>query len=286
MRIKARAKINIVLDVAGKRADGYHELRTVFYETGLCDILDFSVSETPGIWIECTDGSIPAGKDNLVYKAAELLLKKYGIEKGIDVRIEKNIPHGAGLGGGSSDAAAALKAVNTLFKLGIPDKELEGFGARIGADVPFFISGGAAYAEGIGEKLTAINNIDLGYLLIAKPDFGVSTVSAYKALDMEKEIFHPDAGALIKAMQSADMEKVYSNIGNSFEIPVFRMYPEIRRIKEAFLEEGAAASAMSGSGSAVFAVYKEKNAAVSAAEKIKSRFKSLSIFLNNGELLI
>ena len=285
MKTEAHAKINLILDVAGRRPDGYHELRTVFYEIKMHDVIYFEASETPGINIKCTDSLIPCGEDNLVYKAADMLFKKYGIKSGINVFIEKNIPYGAGLGGGSSDAAAAIKALNTLYKLEISDEEMRRYAACIGADVPFFISGGTAYAEGIGEKLSKIKNIDTGLVITAKPPFEVPTGGAYKALDAEESLFHPDVNGFISAFKSKNKKEIYKYIGNSFEIPVFKMYDDIRKLKEAFLEEGACASAMSGSGSAVFALYEDEVKAQRAACSIKRRFENIRVYLDNGELL-
>jgi 4-diphosphocytidyl-2-C-methyl-D-erythritol kinase len=283
MIINAHAKINLTLDVVGKRPDGYHELKTVFYEMPLHDILEFSRTEDKGIKIECSDRQLPTGEENLVYKAAKLLFDGYRLDGGLKVYIEKNIPYGAGLGGGSSDAAAALKAVNELYGLKLSDEELKKYAACIGADVPFFISGGAAYAGGIGEKLEPLGKVEIKPVVLAKPVFGVSTVSAYRAVDSERCVFHPDVDSVVEGLKSGRFEDVYQNIGNSFEIPVFRLYPEIGKIKEAFLASGARASAMTGSGSAVFAVFANENEAFAAAQKIKARFDGIAVFLNNGE---
>ena len=285
IKLNAYAKINAALDIKGKRDDGYHELKTVFCEIALHDVLTFAKTDKQEIKIKCTDASIPTGKENLVYKAADLLLKKHCVNGGIEVFIEKNIPSGAGLGGGSSDAAAALKAVNVLFDLGIDASGLEAYGAEIGADVPFFISGGMAYACGIGEKLTSVSGAKLPVLIVAKPDSSVSTVQAYKAADAEESLYHPDVERLVMELKAGNFRGICEFVGNSFEAPVFKMCPEIKAIKEEFLRSGAGASAMTGSGSAVFAFFEDDKSAVKAARKIKDRFAGTAVFLNNGERL-
>ena len=283
IKLNAHAKINVALDVAGKRDDGYHELKTLFFEVALHDVLIFSKINERAVKIECTDASLPAGRENLVYKAAEKLIDKYKINGGVKIFIEKNIPTGAGLGGGSSDAAATLKAVNSLFELGISVKELEACGAELGADVPFFISGGAAYACGIGEKLTPIGRVSLPPLVIAKPAFGVPTVQAYKAVDKEARLYHPDVARLVRELKAGNIRGICECVGNSFEEPVFKMYPGIKALKEEFLSNKAAAAAMTGSGSAVFAFFEDGEAAVKAAWAIREKFDGTAVFLDNGE---
>ena len=280
IQLKANAKINIALDVVGKREDGYHELKTLFYETNLHDVLDFRTSDKCGIRISCTDPTIPVDEKNIVYKAAKLLFDKYVPDAGIDIHIEKNIPHGAGLGGGSSDAAATIKAVNELYQLKLEDHEMEAIGASLGADVPFFISGGAAYACGIGEKLTSLKaDIKMPYLIIAKPEINVSTPEAYKLLDNEPELFHPDVDKIVKCFKAGNVRSVCKLAGNSFEKPIFKIYPQIEEIRKSFLEGGAMASVMTGSGSAVFAFFEDEDDMKKAADNVKEKFKNVKIMI-------
>lgn len=285
--LRANAKINIVLDVVGRRSDGYHELKTLFYETRLHDVIEFKKSNKYGIRISCTDSAIPLGEKNIVYKAAKLLFDKYVPNAGIDIHIEKHIPHGAGLGGGSADAAATIKAINELYQLKLNNSAMEAIGARLGADVPFFISGGAAYACGIGDKLTSLCDCDIKMplLLIAKPDFNISTAEAYRALDNEDELYHPDADEAVRCFKTGNAAGVCALAGNSFEKPVFKMYPQIEEIKRLFLNDGAAASVMTGSGSAVFAFFNNEKQMERAAHNIKRKFKTIDIYLANGELM-
>ena len=287
MRLRANAKINIVLDVIGRRDDGYHELKTLFYETRIHDIIDFKKSDKCGIRISCSDDSIPLGEKNIVYKAAKLLFDKYAPNEGIDIHIEKNIPHGAGLGGGSSDAAATLKAVNELYKLNLSNEELENIGACIGADVPFFISGGAAYACGIGEKLTSLSsyNTKMPPLLVIKPDFNISTAEAYGALDREEVLYHPDADEAVRLFKAGDAKGVCNIAGNSFEKPIFKLYPRIEILKQSLLNNGAITSVMTGSGSAVFAFFENEADMKKVACGIKEEFKNFDIYLDSGDLM-
>ena len=287
IRLKANAKINIVLDVVGKRKDGYHELKTLFYETQIHDVIDFKKSDKCGIRISCNDDAVPLGEKNIVYKASKLLFDKYAPDAGIDIHIEKNIPHGAGLGGGSSDAAATLKAVNVLYGLKLSNSELETIGAKIGADVPFFISGGAAYACGIGDKLTSLSayNIKMPSLIVIKPDFNISTAEAYGALDQEAELYHPDADEAVRRFIAGDVNGVCDIAGNSFEKPIFKLYPQIEAIKQSLLNDGAMASVMTGSGSAVFAFFSDEESMTKAARDIKKKFGNVDIYLDNGELM-
>ncbi len=285
MRIKAHAKINLALDVVKKRADGYHELKTVFYETALYDELIFEKSDITGIRLETSDKELSCGQDNLIYKAARLVFDEYKLPGGIDIYLDKRIPTGAGLGGGSSDAAATLKALNEIYELNIEDSKLKALAAGLGADVPFFISGGAAYATGIGEELTHIDVFKPLCIVLAKPGTGVSTAQAYKAVDAQDEPDHPDAGALFKALKSGNYEEICKNTGNTFEKPIFGIHPFIEELKKAFLKAGADAAAMTGSGSAVFGLFEKEEDSIRAAELLRSSFADVAIYLNNGELL-
>lgn len=255
MKIKANAKINLSLDIVCRREDGYHELDTVFYELSLCDHITVNKTDKQRITVGCSDHTLSCGDDNLAYKAAKLLLDEFGLKTGVDIYIEKNIPMGAGLGGGSSDAAAVLRAVNELFTLGLSDEELKIRAVKLGADVPFFITGGAARAKGIGEELDGLKGIVVPPMIVVKPSVSVSTVFAYKAFDAYKDKYHPDIDRLIKALQNKNDNEIFESVGNSFEGPVFEEYYEIAQLKQRLVDMGASACVMTGSGSALFALF-------------------------------
>ena len=285
MIVKAHAKINLSLDIVGKRPDGYHEIKTVFHEIPLCDELAFSVIKQKEIVVESSDPALPLGEKNLAYQAAKLLFDEYHPDCGIRIFIDKKIPWGAGLGGGSSDAAATLKAINSIFGFRLSGELLRRYALRLGADVPFFVSGGTAFAKGIGERLVPLNELNSMPMVIAKPNCHVSTVSAYRAIDNEVSVFHPDVDGLVEGIRNNNFEDIYGNIGNSFEAPVFRFYPEIKELKEAFLREGAAASSMTGSGSAVFAFFENERVMHEAVSNMASFCGSTKFYLDNGEIL-
>lgn len=278
--VRAHAKINIALDITGKRPDGYHELRTIFYELGLFDTVRIKRTNEPGIFVSMTDKTIPVGSDTLVYKAANVLFIEQSLSGGVQIYVENNIPNGAGLGGGSSDAAAVLKGMNQLYGLLLSDDKLKEYAARLGADVCFFINGGAAYAVGIGDKLTRLDNIKLPPVVLVKPTAGVSSRMAYEAIDEEAQLYHPDVDALRRAFETGDYQEICSNIGNSFEGCILRRHPEIKAAKEALLENGADAACMTGSGSTVFGIFSDDDTAKKAVQTLKKKLSGHFIYFN------
>ncbi len=278
MKVKARAKINLSLDIVDKRADGYHELDTIFSEIELCDYITIEKTASKNIEIECSDKTLSCGEDNLVYKAAGLLMDEFQAECGLSIYIEKNIPMGAGLGGGSSDAAAVLKALNEMLALGLSDEELRKRAVLLGADVPFFISGGTVRAKGIGDIIEPLEDIKLPPMIVVKPDVSVPTAFAYKAFDSYSSKFHPDIESLVRALEANDIYGIFKFVGNSFEGPVFEAYKQIPKIKERLLELGAGACVMTGSGSALFALFENSKKASNAYEQIK-KDKDVKAFL-------
>ncbi len=279
MKIKANAKINLGLDIISKRSDGYHDLKTLFFEIPLFDELEFSPRTEPGVELTCSDGSLCSASDNTVYRAAELMFERYALSGGIRIHIEKNIPSGAGLGGGSSDAAAALKAMNEMYALSVSTEELEEIGALIGADVPFFIRGGAALGLGKGERLAPIDGVKLPPLLLAVLPIHVSTKAAYAEADRERELFHPDVDALLEALRDGNFHAICEKAGNSFERPIFRLFPKIKRLRDAMIEAKAGGCVMSGSGSSMLALYENNEEAQAAADDLKARFSGLETFV-------
>ncbi|MCR5590896.1 MAG: 4-(cytidine 5'-diphospho)-2-C-methyl-D-erythritol kinase [Lachnospiraceae bacterium] len=256
MKIKAHAKINLGLDVLRRRDDGYHEVRMVMQTIGLCDELSFERTGQ-GIRIVSDSDAVPLNEDNLIYKAASLMMEEYGIKDGIEVRLEKNIPVAAGLAGGSTDAAAVFKAMNMIFGLGLDTTELQKLGVRIGADIPYCIMGGTATAEGIGEKLTPIKPCPKCRVLLAKPEAGVSTAHVYRSLKLD-EITHPDIDAVISGIESGSIKDVAANLGNVLESVTVPENPVIDKIKKIMTENGAMNALMSGSGPSVFGLFENE----------------------------
>lgn len=278
--LKTPAKINLMLDVAGKRRDGYHLIKTVFQTVSIFDYITITASDCGKIFgISCNKKDIPCDERNIVYKAGKALEKATGKSFMDDVHfaIEKNIPSQAGMGGGSSDAAAVMIGLNSLFELGLTKQQLCEIGASVGADVPFFFEGGTALAEGIGEILTPIKNkfekIDL---VIAKPEKGISTAEAYKAVDnLENPILHPRYEKLVTALQYADINGVASNCRNIFTkaADIF----EVNNIIADFAMYGALGAEMTGSGSAVFGIFENEMKARDCLKKMKSSYDFVQV---------
>lgn len=274
MEIKAYAKINLALDIIRKKEDGYHELKTVMQQIDLFDVIklhaeaEISGSSSQGqILISCNDSMVPTDERNLAYKAAKILFDEFDITDAILIEIEKNIPVSAGLAGGSTDAAAVLKGINEYFGLGLSESELIKRGAGLGADVPFCIMGGTAYAEGIGEKLTPLEVPGDYIVLTAVPDTRVSTKWAYNAYDetaSSGNIRHPDIDHLRAAIEMEDFGCVPEFLGNVLEYVTIPEYPIISRVKNTMMQNGAAGALMSGSGPSVFGLFIDEEKAAKA----------------------
>ena len=253
MRIRAPAKVNLSLRVLGKRRDGYHLIDTIMVPVDLYDEIEIARAK-PGakLSVACDDPKIPSGEKNLVYKAAALLLGKDAAKYPVAIHIKKRIPAGAGLGGGSSDAAAALVGLNRLLKRKKNRRQLLRLAAKIGADVPFFILGRPARARGIGERLKPLQSARRLRLVIAYPGFPVSTAWAYRRLSFKltKNIVKTSLNRHVWPLRGNAIELV-----NDLEKPVFRRYPKVARLKRKLAEAGAAGTLMSGSGSSVFGIF-------------------------------
>lgn len=248
LRAKAYAKINLSLDIVGVRGDGYHLIKTVMQSISLHDVI--SVSENGCcISITCNDPTVPCDERNIVYKCAKHFFEYWGTEFGVAIDIQKNIPSQAGLGGGSADGAAVLVLLNRICGNPFSTDELCIIGAKVGADIPFCIVGGCVLCEGIGEVLTPIDSKISLDLCIVKPEFGVSTVEAYKAFDNAQPLSHPDTDLVISALENGDKSTLVKNFVN-----VLEMDKRIDEIKRDLVDSGAVSACMSGSGSAVFAV--------------------------------
>ena len=270
------AKVNLGLDIVGRRDDGYHEVRMIMQSVDLKDCMTLTVTDEDIVAIMTDSKDIPADDSNIVIKAIKLLKQEYGIKKGINVELKKNIPIAGGMAGGSADAAAALRGMNELFNLKLDDKKLCKLGVKLGADVPYCIMGGTMLSEGIGEVLTPLKSAPDCYVAIVKPAFSVSTKKVYEAYDSLSgdRIIHPDIDGLIDAINEGDLYKMCTCMGNSLESVTEKDHPYITEIKRILEEKGAVKAMMSGSGPTVFAIFDDKDKANSA----------ISVFDNNERI--
>lgn len=279
IRLKAMAKINLGLDVVRRREDGYHEVRMIMQTVNLYDKLVITVNEEPGIRLTTNLGFLPVNEDNLIYKAARLLMDEYDIKKGVDIQLQKFIPVAAGMAGGSTDAAATLIGMNRLFHLNLSKQQLMDYGVKLGADVPYCIAGGTALSEGIGEILTPLPDVPKGYVLVAKPGINVSTRFVYTNLKLNEVTEHPDIDAQIAAIKEQDFRKMAGLMGNVLETVTIPAHPIIQEIKDFMMREGAVNAMMSGSGPTVFGLFEDKQRAEKACEKLRESRLAKMVFL-------
>lgn len=276
--LRAYGKINLGLDVVGKRPDGYHEVRMVMQNVTLYDSIKMETRRAPGIGIRTNLPFLPTGPDNLVYRAAKLLMEEFGIETGISISLYKKIPVAAGMAGGSSDAAAVLVGMNRMFRLGLSKKMLMERGVKLGADIPYCVMRGTALAEGIGERLMPLPSMPECSLLLAKPPVSVSTRFVYGSLKADSLPFHPDIDGIIEGLKEKDLEGIASRLGNVLETVTIPAYPQIQAIKDVMQERGALAALMSGSGPTVFGIYTEREAADAAGKELRDRSLARQIY--------
>lgn len=279
MNLKALAKINLSLDVVRRREDGYHEVRMIMQTINLYDKISIKKSATPGIQMTTNSSFLPTDENNLVYKAAKLLMEEFKIEEGVEIHLQKFIPVAAGMAGGSSDAAAVLYGVNKLFNLKLSKKALMERGVKIGADVPYCIMRGTALAEGIGEKLTPLNPAPQCFVLIAKPNISVSTKFVYDNLHANELKEHPDIDGMIDAINEKNLSAVAEKMGNVLETVTIKEYPVIEEIKDIMKEQGAINAMMSGSGPTVFGLFETKEKAEEAYSALKDKPGIQKLFL-------
>lgn len=284
---KAYAKINLGLDVIGRLENGYHEVKMVMQTVGIYDVL--TLTKIPqGIIVTTDSGELPTDDNNLIYKAARLMIEKYNIPEGVSIHLEKNIPIAAGMAGGSTDAAGTFLGMNELFALNATVQELQELGVKVGADVPYCIMGGTALAEGIGEKLSPLPTPPECILLIAKPDINVSTKYVYEHLDSEGVEEHPDIDGMTDALTRKDLQGIVERLGNVLENVTVKKHPIIAEIKNCMLEHGAMGSLMSGSGPTVFGIFDKKEDAEKAMKYIRDKELAKQVFVtgfyNNGEV--
>ena len=276
MKIKAYGKVNISLDVVGKREDGYHLLSMIMQNIDLYDEIEVEKQEC-GIILECNKSYVPVDNRNLAYKAAEIFKERYDIVDGVKINIEKNIPVSAGLAGGSTDAAAVLKVMNKLFNVNATEEELMELGLKLGADIPYCIHGGTALCEGIGEIITPIKPFRDKIVVLVKPAFGVSTKEVYKNFNLEKVKQHPKTAEIINAIENDDLNFVASNMKNLLENVTLRKHKILIKIKEEMNACGAINSMMSGSGPTVFAFFDDMLKSQRCFEKMKKKYSDVFI---------
>lgn len=268
MILKAYAKINLSLDIVGKREDGYHLLEMIMQAVELHDEVILTEKKA-GISLSCDKSYVPVDERNIAYKAAKLIMEETGLKSGIHIHINKNIPVAAGLAGGSTDAAAVLKGMNAMFSLGLSYEELKVLGLKLGADVPYCIEGGTALCEGVGERITKLESFSGYVVVLVKPPFGVSTKEVYGAFNLEKIKRHVETKKLIDSLAKSDLNGVHYYSRNLLENVVIQSYPVIKSIKQRVVKTGARVTLMSGSGPTVYGIYENKETAVRALNELR-----------------
>ena len=279
MRLQAFAKINLGLDVLGKREDGYHEVRMIMQTIRMYDQLDMRKSVEPGIHLTTNKKYIPVDENNLVWRAAKLMMDTCGIIEGVSIHLHKVIPVAVGMAGGSSDAAATLVGMNRLFHCGLSKEKLMELGVQIGADVPYCVLRGTALAEGIGEKLTVLPPMPDCWILIGKPGISVSTKYVYTTLDLNTDTVHPDIDGMKKALEDGNLYGITERMGNVLQDVTIPAYPEVERIKEQMKALGAVNAMMSGSGPTVFGIFDNEEKAQKACQKLRESGSCQQVFL-------
>lgn len=271
--LKACAKLNLFLDIAGKRGDGYHLIKSVMQSVDIFDRV--KVAKADGISVKCSESSLD-GENNLAYKAAALFFEQTGIRGGAEIYIEKRIPMQAGMAGGSADAAAVLRGLNAIYEANLSDEELCAMGAKLGADVPFSLCGGTMLCEGIGEALSPLPELPDCAFVIVKPEIGMSTAESYRIYDEHTAagFEHGDFSAMSTALEAADISTVGKALYNALECTV----PEsVLKIKSALLGAGALGALMTGSGTAVFGIFESIEKAAEASTALSADYDNIFI---------
>ena len=268
MNIQAMSKVNLALDVLRRREDGYHEVRMVMQTLNLHDELTINIRDDENIVITCNNSQLECDENNLIYKAARLLLDEVHSNIGLDIHLEKNIPIAAGMAGGSTDAAATLVGLNELLYLGRTKDELKQLGVKLGADVPYCIEGGTQLSEGIGEKLTKLPEAPQCYVVVAKPHVGVSTKYVYENLHVETIEHHPDIDSMLAAIENKSLKEVAAAMDNILANVTEKKYPVIAMLKQVLMDNGALNAIMSGSGPTVFGLFEDEEKAEAALEAV------------------
>lgn len=279
----AYAKLNLTLDVLGKREDGYHDLDMIMQTVTLSDTLSIRRGDGEGIRVLTNLGYLPCDERNIAYTAATAFYRATGCRcDGLNIVIEKRIPVAAGMAGGSADGAAVLRALNRIYEIGLSLEELSVIGKEVGADVPYCIYGGTMRARGIGEKLDRLPEMPQCHILLCKPQFGMSTARVFGALDCGTIEQRPDTEAVIEALGRGDLHKIATSLSNVLETVVAREHSEIRKLRRIMMECGALGACMSGSGSTVFGIFDSKVRAESGYVRLKSRHKDTYLVAPKG----
>ncbi|MEO2509124.1 4-(cytidine 5'-diphospho)-2-C-methyl-D-erythritol kinase [Clostridium paraputrificum] len=276
MREKAYAKVNITLDVMGKREDGYHLLKMIMQNIDIYDVITIEKIES-GIEITCNKPYVPTDERNLAYKAAKLFKDTFNITSGVSINIKKNIPVAAGLAGGSTDCAAVLKIMNKLFQVNADNEKLMELGVKLGADVPYCIDGGTALCQGIGEILTPLKPFKNHIIVLVKPPFGVSTKEVYKNFDLGRVKNHPETDKVITYMNEDNLYEVAKNMKNLLENVTLKKHKVISSIKSEMESLGAIKAMMSGSGPTVFAFFDDMMKAQRCYDEMKKKYNDTFI---------
>lgn len=283
LSMEAYAKVNLGLDVVRRLENGYHEVKMIMQTVDIADTLYFT-KQDEGITVTVEgefikDGIVPADENNLIYKAAKQMFEKYNLQGGVAIHLVKRIPVAAGMAGGSTDAAATYRGINALFDIGAEGKELEELAVKVGADVPYCISGGTALSEGIGEVLTTLPDAPDCVLLVAKPDISVSTKYVYENLNLPGVTNHPDIDGMVEAIKTGNADGVWQRMANVLETVTVKAYPIIEEIKQEMIEMGAIKSLMSGSGPTVFGVFEDMAKAQAALQTIVDKDLAKQVFV-------
>ena len=279
--LKAMGKINLGLDVLGRRENGYHDVRMVMQTVYLYDQIVIEKVKEPGITLTSNLFFLPTDQNNLAYKAAQMLIEEFGITEGVKISLDKHIPVSAGMAGGSSNGAAVLFGMNRMFDLGLSQKELMERGVKLGADVPYCIMRGTVLAEGIGEILTPLPPCPRCWVLLAKPPVNVSTKLVYERLDAHEITDHPDIDGILTALENRDIREVAAYMGNVLERVTVAEYPVIEKLKDIMKKNGAMNAMMSGSGPTVFGLFEDKNEAKRAASRIREEKLAKQVYVTS-----
>lgn len=284
--VKAYGKINLSLDVTGRRDDGYHLVRMIMQTVDIYDTVTITADPTAaeaegGIAIRTDSGHIPGGPDNLVWRAADVMKREFAITDPLTIDLVKRIPIAAGMAGGSSDAAAVFRGIRDMYHLDVTDTRLQELALPLGADIPYCITGGTQLSEGIGEILTPLPTPPACTLLVVKPDLYVSTGWVYNAFDSipAEDVIHPDVDAMIAANARGDLQGICSTLGNVLEQKTGAEYPIIGELEQFFRDHGCDGTLMTGSGPTVFAIYSDNETAATAYTALHSTYPNYQMFI-------
>lgn len=272
---KSFAKINLTLDVLGRREDGYHTVKMVMQTVSLYDTVTVEQLENEEILVQSSLSFLPTGPENLAYRAAKLFFGETGIKGGVKITLTKHIPVGAGLAGGSSNCAVVLKALNKLYGAGLSMRTLCTMGEKLGADVPYCILGGTRLAEGIGEQLSPLPKLPRCHILLVKPSFSISTKAVYEKIDAYTGFRRPDTDAVIAGLKAGDLKAIAAGMGNVLEEVSINDYPVLNEVKEQLMALGAVAAQMSGSGPTVFGIFDNFETALEAKKQLWGKYRTV-----------